>query len=443
MRIDKQTLRDLGIFTAEEDGFSVFELIDKTKTTGGKYRLRDMMLNPPDGLTKLKKQQDTLKYLAEKKQNLILPFSDFQMKSLETYLSTNIDIITNTGFLQSIRFCLTDIQAFRYLKNSIFEAVNFIDGYYRFLGETNKELPDILKKAYSSLESLQKDNDFLDVKLLLNKKNKAPFYKILHADRIIRTSLKKHIRQLILWYYDLDALLSMAKSTLELRFQFPEFTDYEEPLFIAEGLYHPLLKNAVPVNIKLNKEANFIFLTGPNMSGKTTFLKAASLAVYLAHLGMGVPAVYAKMNYFDTLLTSLNITDSIFTGYSFFYSEVKRIKQLAESLSKGERIFAVFDELFRGTNIKDAYDASIMIISGLALWNKSIFVLSSHLWEIWDDIKKYDNIKSLYFESEIVDNKPVFNYKLLPGVSNMRLGMYIIENEQIIDKLKQNNHDNN
>lgn len=171
------------------------------------------------------------------------------------------------------------------------------------------------------------------------------------------------------------------------------------------------------------------------MAGKTTFLKASGIAVYLAHLGMGIPARSARISYFDRLLTSLNITDSIASGYSFFYSEVLRVKQLAEYLRNGEKTFSIFDELFRGTNVKDAFDASQIIISGLTRWKTSIFILSSHLWELWGHIKNNSNIRELCFESEILDGKPVFSYHLVQGVSDMRLGLTILENEKIMDLL--------
>ena len=179
------------------------------------------------------------------------------------------------------------------------------------------------------------------------------------------------------------------------------------------------------------------------MSGKTTLMKAIGLTVYLAHLGMGVPALKLSLRYFDRLFTSLNINDSILTGYSFFFNEVKRVKQLAESLNSGEKVFSLLDELFRGTNVKDAYDASAMVISGLLRWRSSIFIISSHLWEVWEKIEQFPNIMSLYFESEIIYGKPSFSYHLKSGVSDMRLGMTIIENEKIMDLLEHPDNDKN
>ena len=435
MQIDKQTLGDLDIFKAEDDNPAVFDFIDKTKTTGGKYRLREMFLHPPEGLQSVKEQQNAIRCLFENIENVNLPFTDRQMKSLEAYLSTNIVVVKDNSFYECVKFCFIDIQAYRYLKNSLPEVAGFINGFYDFLNYRKANLPANLSKAFKELEFFINNAEFKkSVTLSVNKR--IAFYRILKADRILRIKLKANLTSIIKMYYEADALLSMAQATNEYHFVFPEFIENNESLLQATGLYHPILANAVPCDVSTDKNSNFIFLTEPNMSGKTTFLKAAGIAVYLAHLGMGVPAANVQMSYFDRLFTSLNISDNILNGYSFFYSEVKRVKQLAGFLSNGEKVFCLFDELFRGTNVKDAYDATILIISGLVLWHNSAFILSSHLWEVWGKIRRFKNINPVYFESKTSNGKPVFSYHLLPGVSDMRLGLKIIENKKIMELLK-------
>ncbi len=211
-------------------------------------------------------------------------------------------------------------------------------------------------------------------------------------------------------------------------------------MFHVEEIYNPLLLRWEPSSLNMNNNHNFVFLTGPNMSGKSTFLKAIGLTVYLAHLGMGVPAKTARISYVDRLLTGFTFTDNIVTGYSYFFSEVQRVKELAASLSKGERVFAIFDELFRGTNVKDALEATSTIVSELMTWRESLFVISSHLTEIGETVNKFPNTQSLFFESFMEDGMPVFTYRLLEGVSTMRLGMTIIDNEGIVQMLKRNIH---
>ena len=152
-----------------------------------------------------------------------------------------------------------------------------------------------------------------------------------------------------------------------------------------------------------------------------------------------VPASRFELTYFDRLFTSITISDNILTGYSFFFSEVVRIKELGTHLNRQEKVCVIFDELFRGTNVTDAFDATVLIIEKLVQWETSIFVISSHLLEVWNEINHFKNIQSLYFESFIEDEEPVFTYKLLPGVSNMRLGLKIIQKEKLTELLQNRN----
>ena len=106
----------------------------------------------------------------------------------------------------------------------------------------------------------------------------------------------------------------------------------------------------------ITAEKNVILLTGPNMSGKSTLLKAISLSVYLGHAGFAVPASKAVMPFFSTISVAINLTDSIVSGYSHFMSEIVTLKNVLREACDDKRCFAVFDELFRGTNIEDALE---------------------------------------------------------------------------------------
>jgi len=435
MFIDKQTLSDLDIFKADEAGWSVFDIINKTKTSGGKYRLREKLLHPPETIENLKIQQDTIGFFANNFHSYLLPYSNQQMKLLEVYFSSNIETIKNDEYFECLQFYFKDIQAYREIKSSIRKVIRFVYVFQDFFKAIGKdELPDFLRKIAHEISFVVNNQLFQNILSIFNKKG-LYFFEVLKSDKILLTELKISLKNIINGYYEIDVLLAMAKTCNENHFHFPVFTDDTNCSFKAEELYHPLIPNAIPYQVEINKDSNFIFLTGPNMAGKTTFLKAIGISVYLAHLGMGVPAKSLRLKYFQRLFTSINIPDNVLNGYSYFFSEVKRVKQLAEYLKNGENVFSMIDELFNGTNLKDAYDASAMVISSLVKWDNSVFMLSSHLWEIWDKISQFPNARSFCFESEIKEGAPVFTYHLLQGVSDMRLGMTIIENEKIMNLL--------
>ncbi|MGG2319957.1 MutS-related protein, partial [Salmonella enterica] len=86
------------------------------------------------------------------------------------------------------------------------------------------------------------------------------------------------------------------------QFVFPEIVETITPVLSVKQVYHPLLHTPVAYDVNLQQEKNFIFLTGANMAGKSTFIKAVGVAVYLAHVGMGVPAQHMRLSLFDGLL---------------------------------------------------------------------------------------------------------------------------------------------
>lgn len=142
--------------------------------------------------------------------------------------------------------------------------------------------------------------------------------------------IKDHFRhsssELISIFGRFDAWHSMAIASEKLNLCFPKFTSDPQPLIDAHQLYHILLPTPVPYDVHMSKESNFIFLTGANMAGKSTFIKAVGCAVFLAHLGMGVPAKEMELSIFDGLLSNINVVDNIVKGESYFFNEVQRIK---------------------------------------------------------------------------------------------------------------------
>src|SRR5690606_21268670 len=117
--------------------------------------------------------------------------------------------------------------------------------------------------------------------------------------------------------YELDALVSMADTTHKLGYVIPEVLDGPTRLH-ATGLVHPQVKNAIPNDVALDQQNRLLFLTGPNMAGKTTYLRAVATALYLGHLGMGVPAARFSFTPVDRLFSSISISDDVHTGTSYF-----------------------------------------------------------------------------------------------------------------------------
>jgi len=171
------------------------------------------------------------------------------------------------------------------------------------------------------------------------------------------------------------------------------------------------------------------------MAGKSTLIKAVGSSVFLAHIGMGVPVKSMRLSLFDGLLTNINVSDNIAKGESYFFNEVQRIKNTIYKINDGKKWLVLIDELFKGTNVQDAMKCSLTVIKGLIKIKNSVFILSTHLYEIGEELKKYPNISFKYFETNVMDDQLEFSYQLREGISNDRIGYVILKREKVVEML--------
>ncbi len=202
------------------------------------------------------------------------------------------------------------------------------------------------------------------------------------------------------------------------------------------NLRHPALNNATGNTLNLSQQKNVLFLTGANMAGKSTWMKTLGVSFYLAHMGFPVAADEMRFTVMEGIFTSINVPDDISIGWSHFYAEVMRVKHVAQEISSGKKLFVLFDELFKGTNVKDAYDATLAVTQRFAHYNNCAFIISTHIIEVGEALKDTSSIQFKYMPTILVDAVPKYTYRLKEGISKDRQGMMIIENEGILDLLK-------
>ncbi|OGX85431.1 MutS-related protein [Hymenobacter glacialis] len=223
-----------------------------------------------------------------------------------------------------------------------------------------------------------------------------------------------------------EAYWSLTKAGLKHAFCTPTF---HVSTFEVKGLYHPAVVNAVPNDFQRPPDENVFLLTGPNMAGKSTLLKALGLCVYLAHLGFDVPATTCVLPCFDTIAVSINLNDDLRSGYSHFMTELLHLKTVLEQASGDQKCFAVFDELFRGTNPDDALDITRATITGLARFPHSIFFISTHLSQLepYAANDAQAAVGSYHIDCVLTDGKPVFSYQLKRGWSRLKIGRILFD----------------
>ena len=123
-------------------------------------------------------------------------------------------------------------------------------------------------------------------------------------------------------------------------------------------------------------------------------------------------------------------------GASHFYVEVLRAKKIASELKLGKRLFVLFDEMFRGTNVKDACEATIAFTAAFARKQGSLFVISTHIIEAGEVLKEQsEKIRFVFLPTTMEGTKPIYTYTLQSGLTADRHGMIIINNEGILDIL--------
>ncbi|WP_431210961.1 MutS-related protein [Puia sp. P3] len=191
-------------------------------------------------------------------------------------------------------------------------------------------------------------------------------------------------------------------------------------------------------SIALDRDINMLFLTGANMAGKSTFMKAFGIALYLAHMGFPVAAKEMIFSVRDGLFSSINVADDLSLGHSHFYAEVLRVKNVARAVSEGKRLVVLFDELFKGTNVKDAYDGTLAVTGAFSKYRRSSFIISTHIVEAGEALRlSRDNLRFAYLPTMLDNGKPRYPYVLEEGIAADRVGMMIIENEGIIEIIKK------
>ena len=223
-------------------------------------------------------------------------------------------------------------------------------------------------------------------------------------------------------FFLFEAYLSISFGITKNNFSFPCFT---KDKIILQNFYHPLIENPVKNNFETN--SNVFVLNGPNMSGKSTFLKAVSLCMYFGHLGIGIPASKGEIPFCDCFLIEINRRDDILKGYSHFMTEVMNLKRAVELATNGKKCFVVFDELFSGTNAEDSFEICKTTINGLSKFNKSYFFISTHIQELKN--VSNERIENYYIACELIENIPTFTYQLKRGWSDIKLGRILFEKE--------------
>jgi hypothetical protein len=226
----------------------------------------------------------------------------------------------------------------REIGNGQFRVVSLLRAAADLSSKLSATKAEILKESGAKLAALLSARE---AQLLVGLGARESTSGQLTFDELARDAAKPLLLELIGHLGTLEAMWSLGVATAEHGWSYPR----PAAQLRSVGLFHPFLgRGAVANDLDLDPETRVCFVTGPNMAGKSTFLKAVGIAVRLAHAGCGVPAVSMEFATVRTIFSSVQIVDNLSAGESFYLAEVRRIKSLATALREHGSALAVLDE---------------------------------------------------------------------------------------------------
>jgi len=227
-----------------------------------------------------------------------------------------------------------------------------------------------------------------------------------------------------------EALNSLANfSYNNPEFVFPKLnTNYE---ISFSNLSHPLLNLETRIGNEVDfQPQSFMILTGSNMSGKSTFLRSLGINMVLGGIGSAVCAREASLHPMPVLV-SMRLSDSLSDSESYFYAEIKRLKQIMDALN-GNRAFVLLDEILRGTNSDDKRSGTIEVIKKM-IAKEAIGAIATHDIEVCLTTDEYPNqLINKCFEVEIIDDDLHFDYKLHDGICQNKSATFLMKKMGVI-----------
>lgn len=433
---DQQTINDLNLFE-KSGGASIYQIFNRTKTRGGAAILEEMFRFPLSDDAKINHRSKIIQHFASS--GASFPFSTDHFDPVESYVR-NTDTRTKLSAQDdSIAKKLSNLVALDAMTAGIHAGIialiRLLKELHQFLNGLDMETFDFYRQDKAELLSLL-DLPGIKEALLLPVETKLSSTEYMACDELFRFRHRDAVLKILNYLYGLDVYFSVARVAVERDFIFPKALPKQQHVVKLEGVYHPQLQSAVANSIQITPDSNVIFLTGANMAGKSTFMKSLSISLFLAHMGFPVAARYMEFSVLDGIYTTINLPDNLGMGASHFYVEVLRAKKIAQELALGRNLFVLFDEMFRGTNVKDAAEATIAFTEAFAGKRNSMFVISTHIIEAGEVLKeRCANINFVYLPTRMNGNHPVYTYTLEQGLTADRHGMIIIRNEGILDIL--------
>lgn len=287
-----------------------------------------------------------------------------------------------------------------------YERRQTLTNYERFISPALKEKEALILNAEEKIIELE-FNLFNEVKESIKKK-------------IIKL---KEVAEII---SELDAITSLAVCAEEYNLVRPEIIK-ERKLEIIEGR-HPVVEKVIKEDyiandIIMNEETNTLLITGPNMSGKSTYMRQLAITIIMAQIGSFVPAKKCTMPLFDQIFTRIGASDDLVSGESTFMVEMKEAKNAICNAT--EKSLILFDELGRGTATYDGISLAQAILEYINTFIKCKTLFSTHYHELTSLSDNFKSIKNVHVEAKEQDGKVTFLHQVKDGPVDKSYGIHV------------------
>ncbi len=224
----------------------------------------------------------------------------------------------------------------------------------------------------------------------------------------------------------LDVLANLAERATEFDWCRPKLVD-ENTIKITEGRHavveHLAKEPFVRNNLELSEKNKTLLITGPNMGGKSTYMRQNAIIVLLAHIGSFVPAQSAVIGNIDAIFTRIGSSDDLTTGSSTFMMEMVEVAEILNQ--SGAKSLVLIDEVGRGTSTSDGIAIAAATLRQIAEINKSFCLFSTHYYELTKYSSLFPTVQNVKLDAVKMDDKIVFLHNVKNGSTNKSFGLEV------------------
>lgn len=225
---------------------------------------------------------------------------------------------------------------------------------------------------------------------------------------------------------ELDVLVNLAERAVALRFSKPELTD-EQVLSVQEG-WHPVVEQAldhafVPNDLDLRAERRMLIITGPNMGGKSTYMRQAALIAILAFMGSFVPAKRARIGPIDRIFTRIGASDDVAGGRSTFMVEMTEAANILNNATA--RSLVLMDEIGRGTSTFDGLSLAWACAHYVSEAIGAFTLFATHYFELTALAEELDSCANVHLDATEHNDQLVFLHAVKEGPANQSYGLQV------------------